>query len=1157
MTFSLIKENCSHCLKNINLGQKFFECFCCNCIIHEKCFKISKSALINHNYYCIHCKLSIIKRYNPFKVLLDDDDECDDDPMIIKVSQTLEQCKQYSTTQFNTELSEQLTEHGGSIFLNIDGNRSNFDLFSTEYERLEHKFPIIALAETNISPEESPVYFLEGYKSFYQATYQNKPKGTGVALYIHESLNAVINGEASTVTENLESLFVTIHGKSHPIHVGVIYRPPSGNQDQSLTELHEIMNTLPKSNVHIMGDFNINLHNSSSTLVKKLEDIMLGTGFFPLISTPTHEKPNCKPSCIDNIFTNEVENTVTSGVLALGISHHHAVFQINTTLTNQKDHSTKHTQYYDYNSKNVAKFLSSIDDEFKLQAPETFTEFSTKFHEQLDKAFKLDKPKTSKRTPLTNPWITDSLIASSAKKDKLYDGWKKSQKVRCTAEVKCTTQEERRNCSCDTCKMIQVKYCKYKEHRLSLKHLIQKAKHNHTGSKLSECAGDSKKTWEIINKIRGKSRREIKPNFILDDRKITDRRLIANEFNRYFVSLAAKLNENYRQDYASPAGTTANSCSSSIYLTECDQYEIMEIISELKNGKSSDIPIHLIKKSTGIISPLLASYFNKCMQEGLFPDELKTGRITPIYKKDNEELFENYRPISTLPVFGKILEKLIFRRLYNFLSSKGLITENQFGFRKGHSTSHALNYSVAHIESLLREKKHILGIFLDLSKAFDTISHSKLLSKLSNYGIRGNALNLIESYLSNRSQYVDVLNEKSECLPVEWGVPQGSVLGPLLFIIYINDLPNVSNKGKFILFADDTNLFVAADSRKGAYDMANELLTLITEYMKSNLLHINAKKSCYMYFNPNKREMESSVDSELENLSLAIEDSLIVRVKSTKFLGVIIDDKLSWKPHIESLNRKLKSAYGRIYRIKNCLPVKFYKQIYHTLFESHLTFAISVWGGVSHKTIEPLFITQKKCIRMLFGNSEAFKDKFKTCARSRPIQCTVVSKNSHVGNSTKSNVSPCDKCNRNKRKCDVLTRCLRCQVLDGEFYSKESTKPIFSDQELLTVYNLYRLRCITEFFTVMKYRLPIGIYSLFTRSERNDNRIITPKPSHNFVYKSSWLWNKFRDAETGLDFAATSCKSVKSRLNRSLLSAQSDYSTEWHEKNFTEFARAN
>ena len=169
------------------------------------------------------------------------------------------------------------------------------------------------------------------------------------------------------------------------------------------------------------------------------------------------------------------------------------------------------------------------------------------------------------------------------------------------------------------------------------------------------------------------------------------------------------------------------------------------------------------------------------MQDGYFPCELETGRISPIYKKEDEQLLENYRPVSTLPVFGKIFEKIIYDRLYSFLISKGIINENQFGFRKGHSTSSALNYSVEYIESLLAQKQHVLGIFIDLSKAFDTIDHNKLVTKLERYGIRGNALQLISSYLSNRKQYVNVLDAKSDKLPVEFGVPQGSVLGPLLF----------------------------------------------------------------------------------------------------------------------------------------------------------------------------------------------------------------------------------------------------------------------------------------------------------------------------------------------------------------------------------------
>ncbi|MCP4492398.1 MAG: hypothetical protein GY820_34580, partial [Gammaproteobacteria bacterium] len=195
-----------------------------------------------------------------------------------------------------------------------------------------------------------------------------------------------------------------------------------------------------------------------------------------------------------------------------------------------------------------------------------------------------------------------------------------------------------------------------------------------------------------------------------------------------------------------------------------------------------------------------------------------------------------------------------------------------------------------------------------------------------------------------------------------------------MFLLYINDICNISNNAKFILFADDTNVFVAAKSKQEAYNIANDLLSSISRYMRSNLLHINKKKCCYMYFSPNKRGNKSHINNELENLNLAIDGSIIKPVKTTKFLGVIIDDELSWKPHIDALNKKLKSACGRIYRIKNCLPSKLHKQIYHTLFESHLTFAISVWGGVSNNVIEPVFITQKKCIRMMLGDTNAYQD---------------------------------------------------------------------------------------------------------------------------------------------------------------------------------------
>ena len=439
------------------------------------------------------------------------------------------------------------------------------------------------------------------------------------------------------------------------------------------------------------------------------------------------------------------------------------------------------------------------------------------------------------------------------------------------------------------------------------------------------------------------------------------------------------------------------------------------------------------------------------------------------------------------------------------------MNENQYGFRQQHSTSHALNFSVHHIEKRLKNREHVVGIFIDLSKAFDTIDHILLLVKLERYGIRGNTLKLLGSYLTGRYQYTSVLNEISNRLPVLYGVPQGSVLGPLLFLIYINDISNCSNLAKFVLFADDTNIFVTGMSKVDAYIKANTILESIYNYMIANKLHVNTKKCCYIYFRP-KISSKKAIDSTVyDNLVLKMHDNILEQVTQTKFLGVIIDEELSWIPHINYKTTKLKCCMGSLNRIKENVPASLHKSLYHTLFESHLTYGITVWGGAPDKYIDQLFTVQKMCMRIMFGDKEAYLDKFKTCSRTRPIEE---------------------------------------QLLGAEFYTREHTKPLFSCKSIMTIHNLYIYHTTLAALKIFKFRTPMPLYCCFNLSKRKETLLITPWSSRNFIYQASSIWNTVRSKIDTKDFSVKLGK-VKLQLKNLILKRQKlGDQTEWSEDNF-------
>ena len=276
------------------------------------------------------------------------------------------------------------------------------------------------------------------------------------------------------------------------------------------------------------------------------------------------------------------------------------------------------------------------------------------------------------------------------------------------------------------------------------------------------------------------------------------------------------------------------------------------------NGKSTgpnSIPIKLLKILDPCISPHLSLIINKSFEEGTFPDNLKIAMVIPIFKKGDAGKNSNYRPISLLPIFSKIFEKLMHKRLYSFLEMHETLFEMQFGFRTGHSTEHALVSLSEKIKCTLDSGNVGCGIFIDLQKAFDTVNHRILLQKLEHYGIRGIALQWFQSYLHNRKQFVSVNGHSSRLSNITCGVPQGSVLGPLLFLIYINDLPSTSKSLSFFLITDDTNIYFESNSTDRLIKVINKELKAVKAWLESNKLSLNIEKTNFVIFHSPKKKI--------------------------------------------------------------------------------------------------------------------------------------------------------------------------------------------------------------------------------------------------------------------------------------------------------------
>ena len=498
----------------------------------------------------------------------------------------------------------------------------------------------------------------------------------------------------------------------------------------------------------------------------------------------------------------------------------------------------------------------------------------------------------------------------------------------------------------------------YHIYRARLRRTIREAKRMFYARTFLLYKNDMRKTWGVINDTLQSNRRSRgQSEFIFGNRIISDSDEIANHFNDYFINISRTLSQQIQPVHSFDHYLNGN-VTSKFHFHSVSQDYIGKLIDNLKNKASyghDNISNILIKRAKEVLIEPLTLLVNQMLKSGHFPSELKISRVKPLFKKGDPSEFSNYRPISLLPSFSKIFEYVIFYQLFDYMCENNLLTIEQFGFRRGHSTELAAIQLVDRLTKQMDLGNVPTNIYIDLSKAFDTLDHSILLDKLSYYGICGVENLMLRTYLSNRHQYVEYNDSKSQTKSISIGVPQGSILGPLLFLIYINDLPRVSRVFSMLMYADDTTLYCNINNANSDIILNNELCK-ISDWLSSNKLSLNVKKTKYMVFHtPQKRVIYPT---------LKLNNANIERVSQFNFLGVILASTLKWDKHIGHVSLKVSRVIGVLFRLKHIYPQEVLLTLYNTLILPHLSYCILVWGS-KIQTNHRLHLLQKKAVRII------------------------------------------------------------------------------------------------------------------------------------------------------------------------------------------------
>jgi hypothetical protein len=793
---------------------------------------------------------------------------------------------------------------------------------------------LLFLSETRVTSDiEDNEIYLYGYTTIRNNSCTRHTGG--VVIYILDSISySVVRNE---LFENIWILSIEV--KSNLIKNGVytvIYRSPSGSKSVFLDYCETFFEDIAESDdTHIIvGDFNIDMSKTTSESNRQ-KLLIENNGLKQYVDDFTRVDKEHR-TIIDLVISNDFSLEVN--ILNSPKISDHAILEIGGIV---KDcvcgvENKKIISWKNYNKNLMIEKLNSFNWteyeslDFNSRANMVIEVLERNLNEMLETIEIKDIDNSYKK------WYDNELKKKRSERDFAY------MKFYITdSDEDWTVYTQLRN--------IYFQSCRKKEFEFNQ-------------NSVENFKSEPKILWKNLKAMLKRKEKPINSiifNGIAED----DQQKIADKFNNYFIDSILEINTNIHSVNTTntfyPFFNHMNS-NSELKFSTINLNELQSIMQNIKNKTSgiNNLNLNVIIDSFDVVGACFLDIINSSLQTGMVPEKWKKSTIVPIQKVSGTKKCEEFRPINILPAYEKVLESVVKTQLMNYLERNKILIDEQSGFRSTHSCETSLNLTLSAWKEMIEDNKIIVAVFLDFKRAFETIDRELLLRKMEQYGIKGAELSWFRSYLSNRSQETKFYEKISDAINVQLGVPQGSVLGPLLFILYINDIKNVLRYSKLNLFADDTLLYIAADTLDEAVNRMNDDLVSLFQWLAWNKLKLNVQKTKYMVIT-----FKKNVPVDL--FKVKIGDNDLECVKHMKYLGVVIDDKLKFNKNMEMLQKKISKKINFIRRLSSKLSKYSKITLYKAIILPHLDYCSSILFLANNSELSYLQKLQNRMMRTI------------------------------------------------------------------------------------------------------------------------------------------------------------------------------------------------